>query len=288
MLRLIFFICDFKNKPSARSLAPPFTQKVTLGAPVRLQAPSRRFAVVTNLLRSLFFSISYGKEAVGVCLNSALKSALLTEKGRRAAGGRGSAFFFAQRSKVGRVKYEGNNFWVPQAVCVTGSSPCSGEPRRSKVHFAPAYFFICDFKNKPSARSLAPPFTQKVTLGAPVRLQAPSRRFAVVTNLLRSLFFSISYGKEAVGVCLNSALKSALLTEKGRRDVGGRGSAFFFAQRRGKRSGGGFRAKPENLHATLSLLFPVKRLLYGAPDTASRVCHRFKSLLRGATSEQAT
>ena len=149
-------------------------------------------------------------------------------------------------------------------------------------------FFICDFKNKPSARSLAPPFTQKVTLGAPVRLQAPSRRFAVVTNLLRSLFFSISYGKEAVGVCLNSALKSALLTEKGRRAAGGRGSAFFFAQRRGKRSGGGFRAKPENLHATLSLLFPVKRLLYGAPDTASRVCHRFKSLLRGATSEQAT
>jgi len=222
-------------------------------------------------------------------LNSALKSALLTEKGRRAAGGRGSAFFFAQRSKVGRVKYEGNNFWVPQAVCVTGSSPCSGEPRRSKVHFAPAYFFICDFKNKPSARSLAPPFTQKVTLGAPVRLQAPSRRFAVATNFLRTISpFSILYGKEAVIVCLNSALKSALLTEKGRRDVGGRGSAFFFAQRRGKRSGGGFRAKPENLHATLSLLFPVKRLLYGAPDTASRVCHRFKSLLRGATSEQAT
>ena len=86
---------------------------------------------------------------------------LLSEKGRRAAGGRGSAFFFAQRSKVGRVKYEENIFWVPQAVCVTGSSPCSGEPRRSKVRFAPAYFFICDFKNKPSARSLAPPFYAK-------------------------------------------------------------------------------------------------------------------------------
>ena len=98
---------------------------------------------------------------MGVCFKSALKSALLTEKGRRAAGGRRSAFFFAQRSKVGRVKYEGNNFWVPQAVCVTGSSPCSGEPRRSKVRFAPAYFFICDFKNKPSARSLAPPFRKK-------------------------------------------------------------------------------------------------------------------------------
>ena len=48
LLRLIF--C--KNKPSARSLAPPFSQKVTLGSPVRLQAPSQRFAVATNFLRA--------------------------------------------------------------------------------------------------------------------------------------------------------------------------------------------------------------------------------------------
>ena len=48
LLRLIF--C--KNKPSARSLAPPFSQKVTLGSPVRLQAPSQLFAVATNFLRA--------------------------------------------------------------------------------------------------------------------------------------------------------------------------------------------------------------------------------------------
>ena len=49
-----------KNKPSARSLAPPFSQKVTLGSPVRLQAPSQRLAVATNFLRAagfLFFSL---------------------------------------------------------------------------------------------------------------------------------------------------------------------------------------------------------------------------------------
>ena len=56
--------------------------------------------------------------------------------------------------------------------------------RRSKVRFAPAYFLLAT-KNKPSARSLAPPFSQKVTLGAPVRLHAPSRRLAVATNFLR-------------------------------------------------------------------------------------------------------
>ena len=48
LLRLIF--C--KNKPSARSLAPPFPQKVAFASPVRLQAPSQRFAVATNLLRA--------------------------------------------------------------------------------------------------------------------------------------------------------------------------------------------------------------------------------------------
>ena len=41
--------------------------------------------------------------------------------------------------------------------------------RRSKVRFAPAYFLSAT-ENKPSARFLAPPLSQKVTLGSPVRL----------------------------------------------------------------------------------------------------------------------
>ena len=165
-------------------------------------------------------------------MNSALKSALLTEKGRRAAGGRGSAFFFAQRSKVGRVKYEGNNFWVPQAVCVTGSSPVGGATSEQSPLCSGLFFLSATSKISRLPAPLLLLFTQKVTLGAPVRLQAPSRRFAVATNFLRSLFFSISYGKEAVGVCFKSALKSALLTEKGRRAASGRRSAFFCATSR--------------------------------------------------------
>ena len=58
-------------------------------------------------------------------------------------------------------------------------------PRRSKVRFAPACFCLRQ-KNKPSARSLAPPLSQKVPLGAPVRLQAPAGRRAVATNFLRA------------------------------------------------------------------------------------------------------
>ena len=56
-----------------------------------------------------------------------------------------------------------------------GSGPCEGNfmqvqvllpaPRRSKVHFAST--FLC---KKPSARFLASPLSQKVTLGLPVRL----------------------------------------------------------------------------------------------------------------------
>ena len=162
-------------------------------------------------------------------MNSALKSALLTEKGRRAAGGRGSAFFFAQRSKVGRVKYEGNNFWVPQAVCVTGSSPVGGATSEQSPLCSGLFFLSATSKISRLPAPLLLLFTQKVTLGAPVRLQAPSRRFAVATNFLRTISpFSILYGKEAVIVCLNSALKSALLTEKGRRAASGRRSAFFF------------------------------------------------------------
>ena len=61
----------------------------------------------------------------------------------------------------------------------------SPPPRRSKVRFAPACFCLRQ-KNKPSARSLAPPLSQKVPLGAPVRLQAPARRRAVATNFLRA------------------------------------------------------------------------------------------------------
>ena len=58
-------------------------------------------------------------------------------------------------------------------------------PRRSKVRFAPACFCLRQ-KNKPSARALAPPLSQKVPLGAPVRLQAPAGRRAVATNFLRA------------------------------------------------------------------------------------------------------
>ena len=42
------FLC---RKTSARFLAPPLSQKVTLGSPVRLQAHSRRLSVAANLLR---------------------------------------------------------------------------------------------------------------------------------------------------------------------------------------------------------------------------------------------
>ena len=60
----------------------------------------------------------------------------------------------------------------------------SPPPRRSKVRFAPACFCLRQ-KNKPSARSLAPPLSQKVPLGAPVRLQAPSPWLTVAANFLR-------------------------------------------------------------------------------------------------------
>ena len=60
----------------------------------------------------------------------------------------------------------------------------SPPPRRSKVRFAPACFCLRQ-KNKPSARSLAPPLSQKVTLGVPVRLQAPSPWLTVAANFLR-------------------------------------------------------------------------------------------------------
>ena len=59
-------------------------------------------------------------------------------------------------------------------------------PRRSKVRFAPASFLPAAEK-KPSARSLAPPFPQKGTLGSPARLQAPSRRLTLAATLLRVL-----------------------------------------------------------------------------------------------------
>ena len=131
---------------------------------------------------------------------------LLSEKGRRAAGGRGSAFFFAQRSKVGRVKYEENNFWVPQAVCVTGSSPCSGEPRRRKHYEACGGFFLA------AACSL-----RCVSFYAKGHARLPcSAADALVTVRCRYQpfafsLFSISYGKEAVAVCFKSALKSAVV-----------------------------------------------------------------------------
>ena len=50
LLRLLFLPAAEK-KPSARSLAPPFPQKGTLGSPARLQAPSRRLTLATTLLR---------------------------------------------------------------------------------------------------------------------------------------------------------------------------------------------------------------------------------------------
>jgi hypothetical protein len=40
-----------QRKTPACSLAPPFPQKVTLGSPAQLQAPSQRLAVATNFLR---------------------------------------------------------------------------------------------------------------------------------------------------------------------------------------------------------------------------------------------
>ena len=41
----------FHKKSVTRSTVPPLSQKVTLGSPVRLQAPSQRLAVATNFLR---------------------------------------------------------------------------------------------------------------------------------------------------------------------------------------------------------------------------------------------
>ena len=49
--------------------------------------------------------------------------------------------------------------------------------RRSKVRFAPFFF-----TRKTSARFPAPPLSQKVMLGVPVRLQARSRRLAVASS----------------------------------------------------------------------------------------------------------
>ena len=45
------FYASHEKSSRAHSAAPPFPQKVTLGAPARLQAPSRRLAVAINLLR---------------------------------------------------------------------------------------------------------------------------------------------------------------------------------------------------------------------------------------------
>ena len=73
---------------------------------------------------------------------------------------------------------------VLRGQAAQGAAIPPGGPRRSKVRFAPAYFLFAR-KNKPSTCSFAPPFSQKVTLGVPVRLQAPSRRLAVATNFLR-------------------------------------------------------------------------------------------------------
>ena len=74
---------------------------------------------------------------------------------------------------------------APDRAAQRGESQVpSAAPRRSKVHFAPASFLPSE-KKKSSARSLAPPFPQKGTLGSPARLQAPSRRLAVAANLLR-------------------------------------------------------------------------------------------------------
>ena len=50
MLRRLFMPVA-KKTSSARSLAPPFPQKGTLGSPARLQAPSQRLAVAANFLR---------------------------------------------------------------------------------------------------------------------------------------------------------------------------------------------------------------------------------------------
>ena len=47
------FLFHKKTIASPCFAAPPFTQKVTLGSPVRLQAHSQRLAVATNLLRQV-------------------------------------------------------------------------------------------------------------------------------------------------------------------------------------------------------------------------------------------
>ena len=47
------FLFHKKTIASPCFAAPPFTQKVTLGSPVRLQARSQRLAVATNLLRQV-------------------------------------------------------------------------------------------------------------------------------------------------------------------------------------------------------------------------------------------
>ena len=121
------FYC-IKN-PSPAPLFLLVSQKVTLRLCCSLVNALTTLRLATNFLRYRMvspFSILYGEEAAAVCFNSALLSVLLSEKGRHAAGGRRSAFLFVQRSKVVRGKYEGNNFWAPQAGRVTGSSPVGG------------------------------------------------------------------------------------------------------------------------------------------------------------------
>ena len=144
---------------------------------------------------------------------------------------------------------------------VTGSSPVGGATSE-RVTLVPIFYCI---KN-PSPAPLFLLVSQKVTLRLCCSLVNALTTLRLATNFLRYRMvspFSILYGEEAAAVCFNSALLSVLLSEKGRHAAGSRGSA---ASRQAKRRR--FRAKPENLHATLPLLFPVKRLLYGASGTA--------------------
>ena len=144
---------------------------------------------------------------------------------------------------------------------VTGSSPVGGATSE-RVTLVP--IFYCIKNPSPAPRFLL--VSQKVTLRLCCSLVNALTTLRLATNFLRYRMvspFSILYGEEAAAVCFNSALLSVLLSEKGRHAAGSRGSA---ASRQAKRRR--FRAKPENLHATLPLLFPVKRLLYGASGTA--------------------
>ena len=141
---------------------------------------------------------------------------------------------------------------------VTGSSPVGGATSE-RVTLVPIFYCI---KN-PTPAPLFLLVSQKVTLRLCCSLVNALTTLRLATNFLRYRMvslFSILYGEEAAAVCFNSALLSVLLSEKGRRAAGGRGSA---ASRQAKRRP--FPCKARKLARLAAAPFPRKALALRGP-----------------------